>query len=123
MNIYRKVAGQMDTYNSIRKPMAPHDSFMDDGRGKSKRIKDIGSDMDVVDIEQLKNEANISCEIKGHQLGEWNDFSKGNRNLSYSTCINCGKEVQVIDKPQAEERDMSGDALLTQCSTNSGEGV
>ena len=107
-------AGWMDAYKSVRKPALPTSRVMDDGNTK-KELKDIGGDMDIPTIEELENEAKVACEIRGHQLGEWEVFSRGGRNYANNKCMTCGKEVQVIDRPMPNEIDVGGEAVALNC--------
>ena len=70
------------------------------------------------DINDLKNEAEISCTLRGHIM-EWEKcfFHKwSNSNLQDATCKKCGLWVQICDNPQPNGIDIGGPAIAVNCN-------
>lgn len=64
----------------------------------------------------LKDKALESCEeVRGHDMGEWEDNVTQFRTTSYSTCKNCGRYVQVNTNPSPDGIDIGGDAVAISC--------
>jgi len=105
-----KISGWYDVYKSIRKPMPRPGYVEEDKRPSAPPIEE-----EDASIEDLKIEANIVCEGKGHELGEWADAKRGRQNVSTSTCKKCNKSITVIENPLGNETDMMGEALTQNC--------
>jgi hypothetical protein len=106
---------QNDSYNaykSIRKPMPKPGYAMDDGLTNQHKIKDIGGEEDMASLDELKNEAAIACELKGHTLGNWKDFGY----IATNVCQYCNKQIIINTRPKPNEMDISGEAIITNCS-------
>jgi hypothetical protein len=102
-----------DIYKSIRKDMPPPGQVIEDGKGY-KRQNTIDVDEELT-INDLINEAEVAAEYRGHKLGKWETFMRGNRSYSNNKCEICGKEVQVIDHPLPNEIDIGGEAVALSC--------
>jgi len=109
-----KTALNYDIYKSIRKDMPPPEKVIDDGKDY-KRQNAINPDIDRPDINDLINEAEVAAEYRGHKLGKWESFMRGNRSCANNKCQTCGKEVQVIDNPLPNEVDIGGEAVALNC--------
>jgi len=102
---------QFDTMKSVRKPMPPPGKIMDDSRADDS----YDPYSDRPSLSELKNEAEASCQWRGHNLGKWEDFRGKSRNISHNKCQICGKEVQVNDNPLPNEIDIGGEAVALGC--------
>ena len=103
-----------DVYKHNRGHALPKNQIIDD-EGKHGPRPTTNYEEDIADIGSLQSEAHVLAELKGHHLGNWKNFSNGGRNYSSSTCELCGMQVQVCDKPMANEQDMSGLAINLTC--------
>ena len=108
-----KKAGWMDTYKSIRK-QNPKPGYVinDDENPKHHRIKNIGGEEGIPNIEDLKHEAEIACELKGHSLSKWH----GDNSQATNICQKCQAEVQVLTNPMPNEIDVGGEAVAINCT-------
>jgi hypothetical protein len=109
MKELNKISGWYDAYKSVRKPMPPAGSVMKDKRPEAP------FEEDELSIEDLKNEAQIVCEGRGHLLKDWADTKRGKWTISVSICEKCNKSVTVIEHPTVNERDIMGEAFLNDC--------
>ena len=104
-----KISGWYDAYKTIRKPMPRPGYFEEDKR------PDSTFEEDEVSIEDLKKEAEIICEGRGHILNEWIDAKRGTGYISTSSCKKCNKRITVIERPVGNGRDMVGEAFTQDC--------
>lgn len=90
---------------------------MDDGKGQghSKRPQ-FEIDEDMLSLEDLKREADIACEIKGHMLENWQDYKENGRIYSSNGCAYCMKGVTVCETPSSNEKDIAGEAFTSSCA-------
>ena len=63
-------------------------------------------------LERLRKSALESCEFRGHNM---KPFSRKYRHWWYSECKICGKEVRIVDDPQPNDIDISGEAVALGC--------
>jgi len=99
-----------DIYDTIRKPMPrPGGAFKD-------KNTEYNEDLDSPSIADLEREALVSCELRGHEMGDWDRSRRGSANISTCECVKCQKYVQVIDLPQPNEIDIGGTAVALHCS-------
>ena len=94
-----KMADSYDAYKSIRKPMPPPSKIMDSETPP--RQKNIIEDTPTLD--DLKVEAEIICQNKGHQLQLWINNT--------NTCIRCDKTVTI----NLSDDSITGNAIKDQC--------
>ena len=64
-------------------------------------------------MDELKQYALESCNFRGHEMGEWHDFSY---DQSSCECLNCNKGVWIIINPLPNEIDISGEAVALNCN-------
>lgn len=119
MKIYKatKKDNKPDSFNiykSVRKQMPKPGFVMDDGLSPHHKLKDIGGygEEEMVTLDDLKNEASIACELKGHTLGKWNDSG----NISTNHCLACDKPIVVNTRPKPNEIDIDGEAIISDCN-------
>lgn len=103
-----------DVYKHNRGHAIPKNQVMEDGKHGPRPTTSY--EEDLADIGTLQSEAHVLAELKGHQLGNWKNFSNGGRNYSSSTCEVCGRQVQVCDRPMANEIDIGGEAIAVICA-------
>ena len=104
-----------DVYKHNRGHAIPKNQIMDeDGKSGPRPTTDYQEEMP--DIDTLESEAAIAAELRGHTLGNWKRFNNGSHNYSSNSCLVCNKQVQVCDRPQANEIDMGGEAVALSCT-------
>lgn len=115
MKIYR-TSFNREIYKTVRKPTPKPSRIMDDGEGEgySKR-PEVNMSEDMPTLEDLKAEAMVLCESKGHHLGEWKDFSMGSKNYSSNICSLCYRDVIICNHPSSE-KDIDGPATTEFCT-------
>jgi len=63
-------------------------------------------------MEHLKASALEACECHGHTMYPWYHYDAGN---AVSRCVQCGREVQVLEAPKPNEADIAGPAVAMNC--------
>ena len=106
-----KSNGWYDAYKSVRKQMPPPGKIEGDSR------EEYEEEEGEVSLEDLKNDAEVICDGRGHILGEWLDKSRGSSYISDNRCINCSRDIRVIERPLANERDIMGAAGSAVCDS------
>jgi hypothetical protein len=67
-------------------------------------------------MRKIINDATESAAFRGHKLGKW-IFHDGN--TAETTCMNCGKWIQVESNPAPNGIDIGGPAVALNCMDNS----
>jgi hypothetical protein len=104
----------LDTHKNFRKHSLPRPSIEEDGKGYARNP--IADEINIPTIDELKHEAEIAAQIRGHTLDKWEDFIANNRNYSKNICLVCHKTIQVCSNPLPNEIDVSGEAAALNCS-------
>jgi hypothetical protein len=68
--------------------------------------------IEMTKLDRLKKEAKEACVSRGHVMYRFQNLTPDN---AISTCKNCGDEVQVLSRPQANEIDIAGEAVAINC--------
>lgn len=63
-------------------------------------------------LNELKASAKESTDFRGHHLGEWQDNGTGSQN----TCLECGKQVQVLTDLLPNDIEIGGEAVAIGCT-------
>ncbi len=67
-------------------------------------------------IERLRLEALESCSFRGHKMKRFKRAYNGIAgNCAFTSCMSCGKEVVVCDKPAPNGIDVGGEAVALHC--------
>ena len=102
----------LDT-QKFRKHPLPRPSIEEDGKGYN-RIP-LNDEIEVPTLEELKHEAEVAAQVRGHKLGRWEDFGSPNRPYARNSCILCNKSIQVCPNPLPNEIDIGGEAIALNC--------
>jgi len=97
-----KMASSYDAYKSVRKPMPPPSKIMNSI--SPPRQKNVNVDVDSPTPEDLKIEAEIICQNKGHQLKLWENYT--------NICEKCNKIVTV----NPLDNSITGTAIKDHCT-------
>jgi transcription elongation factor Elf1 len=66
-------------------------------------------------LADLLAEALESCELRGHDMGSWQEVNTAGRTIYRAACKGCGKEVDVEVNPPANGIDIGGEAVALGC--------
>ena len=69
-------------------------------------------------IIKLKEEADLNCKFRGHEMNWDAPFFHNwlNSSVIDGICINCGMECQCCDKPAPNGIDIGGEAIALTCT-------
>lgn len=72
-------------------------------------------------VQRLMTQARLAAASRGHILGAFQKHLRSPKNMvGTATCSVCGREVQFIERPAANEIDIGGEALALNCTPFAG---
>lgn len=74
--------------------------------------------MSTTTMRKLKAQALLACQSRGHRMIPWLDYSRDN---AVTHCQRCGKEVQCLTRPDANQIDIGGEAVALGCRRDGAE--